>query len=270
LDGNPTAEIGLAWAEEAASRFQASLDLLSVIHPGKAAENGHVEEARVYLQGLQTRIGESGVHVTTEVAVGELADEIPSRATRADLTVMTYQPGPWQFGGALDLLLKNVVNPVVVVRGQAGQRRSLADCTKVLAPISDLPQSMGALPAAVQLCQLLDATLVVCNVVAPTPGAYNKTNPPPEIAEAIQAQVIVGQQLMEHVLKDLTRQGVPVEPVLCIGEPAREIIAAARDCGAGLIAMATRGSGGLSRVMSSVALGVVQASPVPCLLVRPA
>lgn len=266
LDGTPLAETGLAWAREAASRCDASLELLTVIDPEKAATNGHAEEARVYLQEVKQRIGD-GVQVTTNVAVGELSDEIRSRAADAELTVMTYQPGPWQFGGALDLLLQDQVNPVVVIRGQT-RPRPLADCTKVLAPIDSTPQSMAALPDALRFCELLGATLVLCNVVSPIPGAYNKKNPPPDIAAAIQQQVVIGQQILEHALKDLSKQSVPVEPIICVGEPAREIISAARDTGAGLIAMATRGSGSLSRVMSSVVLGVVQASSTPCLLVR--
>jgi nucleotide-binding universal stress UspA family protein len=267
LDGTPMAETGLTWAQDAASRCEASLELLTVIDPEKAATNGHAEEARVYLEGVKERIGE-GLNVTTQVAVGDLSEEIRSRAANAELTVMTYQPGPWQFGGALDLLLQDQVNPVVVIRGQTGQPRSLTNCTKVLAPIDSSVQSMAALPEALRFCELLGATLVLCNVVSPIPGAYNKKNPPAEIAEAIQQQVVIGQQVLEQAMKGLSKQSVPVEPIICVGEPAREIIAAARDTGAGLIAMATRGSGSLSRVMSSVVLGVVQASSTPCLLVR--
>jgi nucleotide-binding universal stress UspA family protein len=267
LDRTPLAETGLIWAQDAAARCDASLDLLTVIDTEKAAANGHVEEARTYLNGVKERIG-AGVRVTTQVAVGELAEEIRSHAAAAELTVMTYQPGLWQFGGALDLLLQDMVNPVVVVRGQSGPPRSLSDCQTVLAPIGTSPESMAALPQALQFCELLGATLVLCNVVSPIPGAYNKKNPPPEIAEAIQQQVAIGQQVLEYAMKDLSKQAVPIEPIICVGEPAREIISAARDCGAGLIAMATRGSGSMSRVMSSVVLGVVQASSTPCLLVR--
>jgi nucleotide-binding universal stress UspA family protein len=106
-------------------------------------------------------------------------------------------------------------------------------------------------------------------VVSPIPGAYDKRNPPREIAEAIEEQIVLGEQMVVSIAMELSKQGITAESVIRVGEPAREIIAAARETGAGLITMSTRGAGSMSRILASVAMGVVQASPVPCLLIRP-
>jgi len=67
---------------------------------------------------------------------------------------------------------------------------------------------------------------------------------------------------------ELTKQGITADSIIRVGEPAREIITAARESGAGLIAMTTRGADSMSRLLASVAMGVVQASPIPSLLIR--
>ncbi|MBF6989992.1 MULTISPECIES: universal stress protein [unclassified Cupriavidus] len=54
----------------------------------------------------------------------------------------------------------------------------------------------------------------------------------------------------------------------CIGEPANEIVAVARNCRADVIVMGTHGHGAfLSAVMGSIAVRVVAAAPVPVVLV---
>jgi nucleotide-binding universal stress UspA family protein len=198
-----------------------------------------------------------------------LGEEIVSRASEAGLTVMTYNASRWRFGGALDALLKNMVNPVVVVRAQEGHTPGAFEINKIIAPIGESARSREALPYAIDLCRVLDAQLVLCHVVIPIPGAYDKRNPPPDFARALEDQTMAGEQLVISVAMELGKQGISAEQILRIGEPAREIISAARETGAGLIAMTTRGADSMSRLLASVAMGVVQASPVPSLLIRP-
>jgi nucleotide-binding universal stress UspA family protein len=270
LDGAPVSETGLTWAHSAASHLGASLQLLRIVDTTHHEANGHVADAEEYLKTLHDRISTTGVPVTSEVAVGSLSEEIVSRSAAAGLTVMTYHTSRWQFGGALDLLLKDMVTPVVIVRGHEGQAPPEFKCEKILAPIGESAKSKEALPAAIELCGLLNATLVLCHVVTPIPGAYDKRNPPPEIARAIEDDVMVGEQIVLSLDMDLRKHGINPETTVRVGEPAREIIAAAREVGAGLIAMSSRRSDSMSRILASVAMGVVQASPIPCMLVRPA
>jgi nucleotide-binding universal stress UspA family protein len=269
LDGTPAAETGLAWARQTAEQCGASLELFTVVDTTEHEANGNVAEAEAYLGAKRDGMAQNGLEVTTRVAVGAPVEQILNRAATANLTVMTYHTRLWLHGGPLDVLLNEMVNPVVVVRGHEGQIGEALKCERVLAPIANTSHSRGALPTAIGLCEALGASLVLCNIVSPIPGAYDKKRPPPEIAQAIDQQVYEAEELVAKAVADLARQGVNAEWMVRVGEPAREIMAAAREAGCGLIAMATRGSDSMSRMMGSVALGVLQASPIPCLLVRP-
>ena len=269
LNGTAAAEIGLTWAQNAASRSGATLRLLVVVNTTEHEANGHVEEAEKYLRWQRDRIAATGLNVDTDIAVGSPGEEILKRAAGAELTVMTYTTSLWLHGGALDLVIKNMVNPLVVVRGQEGRPSRQFECEKVLVPVDSAAHSKDVLPTAVNLSRALGASLVLCRIVAPIPGAYDRSGPPPEIARLIEEETIEADLLLAKTAKESQEQGVTAECFVSIGDPAREIIRAARECGAGLIAMATRGTNSMSRMLGSVALGVVQASPIPCLLVRP-
>jgi nucleotide-binding universal stress UspA family protein len=269
LDGSPAAEAGLAWAHDAAARCGASLELLTIVDNTRAEANGHVQEAEEYLRAHVQRLEASGVPVTSNVAVGALGEQILSHASGAGLTVMTYHTSRWMFGGALDALLKDMVNPVIVVRAQEGHPPPAFDLSRILVPIGESARSQAAIPYAIDICQALGSQLILCNVVSPIPGAYDKRFPPPDIARAIDEQVMAGEQLLLSVAMEVGKQGVTPEQIVRVGEPAREIIAAARETGAGLITMTSRRADSMSRILESVAMGVVQASRVPSLLVRP-
>jgi nucleotide-binding universal stress UspA family protein len=89
-------------------------------------------------------------------------------------------------------------------------------------------------------------------------------------------------QLGEPILKELDAQGY-LEPLVAslkakgvragarvrIGDPATEIVAAAKEINADLIAMTTHGRTGLGRLLfGSVAEAVLRGSPIPVFLLR--
>lgn len=74
---------------------------------------------------------------------------------------------------------------------------------------------------------------------------------------------------LEGIARRLAEQGVEAEVAIRAGDAAQEIVAAAHECRADLIAMGTHGRSGVSRVvLGSVAEAVVRRSPVPVMLVR--
>lgn len=97
---------------------------------------------------------------------------------------------------------------------------------------------------------------------------------PPRYAETRDQAV----ERSEHELLDylaglstfIQESGSKVDVVARLGEPAREIIAFAREGGFDLIVMATHGRSGLSElVQGSIAEAVVKSGVAPVLLVRP-
>ncbi|MGH7695565.1 MAG: universal stress protein [Gemmatimonadaceae bacterium] len=74
---------------------------------------------------------------------------------------------------------------------------------------------------------------------------------------------------LERTARDLEREGLKVEALLAVGDPAREITAAAEREKCDLIAMATHGHKFIADVVyGSVANAVRHATEVPVLLLR--
>jgi nucleotide-binding universal stress UspA family protein len=271
LDGSSVAEAGLSWARHAAGRCDAAVDLFTVVDDGLSDADSHVARARQYLESRGGDIEASGLTANLEVVTGSPAERILNRAADAKLTVMTYGTKRWLFGGALDLMLQNMNRPVVVVRARTGQPPESSNGLKVLVPLDKAPYSCDALPEAQMVAEALGAsTIVLCHVVAPVGPHLDAATAPPGVAGVIEDLMEAAGSFLSGVAKQVTRQGIEVETVVAMGDFSQEIVALAERSQANLIAMATRGTQGLSRVMGSVAYGVLQFSRVPCLLVRPA
>jgi nucleotide-binding universal stress UspA family protein len=265
LDGTPAAEAGLTWAKHLAARWGVSLHLLTVLEGRRAAG---AAPAQRYLKRHKGSIESEGLTVSVEVASGPAAEVIVAKAAEAELTVMTYGTSRWLFGQALDLVLRHAPRPVVVVRAPAAGSRPWRDVSKILVPLDATPESRHSLPAALELARELGASVLLCHVVRPI-GIY--TDPgqaPPGVARALDGCLEEARRFLGRAALEAQGAGVRAEVTATIGEPFEGIVRLAEDSGAGLIAMATRGNGSLSRVLGSVAYPVAQHGRVPCLLVR--
>jgi nucleotide-binding universal stress UspA family protein len=140
---------------------------------------------------------------------------------------------------------------------------------RILVPVDFSPSSDHALAAALDLAGKLGARLFLLHVVPiPLPGweVYGHEFAPEQLIEK-------GREGAERELGALAAArssgAVPIEPLVRVGMPFLEIIAAAREIGADLIVMGTHGRTGLAHVLiGSVAERVVRGSPCPVLTVR--
>ncbi len=265
LDGTPAAEAGLAWAKHLAARCGASLHLLTVLEGGRPNGAG---PAHRYLKRHQKSIEAEGLKVSIEVAYGIAPKVIVEAAAQAELTVMTYGTSRWLFGQALDMVLRHAPRPVAVVRGAATGSRPLRDVGKILVPLDATPESRHALPAGLEVAKAVGGSVVLCHMVRPI-GIYTDPNQaPPGVARALDGFLDEARAFLARAALEAQGAGVNVEVAVMVAEPFEGIVRLADDCGAGLIAMATRGNGSLSRVLGSVAYPVAQHGRVPCLLVR--
>jgi nucleotide-binding universal stress UspA family protein len=77
------------------------------------------------------------------------------------------------------------------------------------------------------------------------------------------------REYLTPVDADLRRQGARVMTDACYGDPVTEIVAAARESGAGLIAMTTHGRSGLGKLLfGSVPEAVLRRAEIPVLMMR--
>jgi nucleotide-binding universal stress UspA family protein len=269
LDCSPAAEAGLYWAVHAAERSQAAIDLLTIVEPEASGRNGRVARAEKYLQAHRTDIETDGLVVRLEVVSGAPPECILNRATDSEITVMTYGTSRWLFGGALDLMLRKMTRPLVVVRAPSGQANRAFDTGKVLVPLDTAAFSSDALPESLALAGALGASIVLCHVITPVGPYLDAADAPPGVTRIFEDLIQEARSFLSREATRIERQGTRVEIVVVVGDASREIVRIAERSQAGVIAMATRGIDSLSRFMGSVAYGVLQFTRLPCLLVRP-
>ncbi|HUO63188.1 MAG TPA: universal stress protein [Terriglobales bacterium] len=122
------------------------------------------------------------------------------------------------------------------------------------------------LPFIFDLAGPLEVTLVRVNVpVRPTivEGAAQPIFEDPEVAR------IDAEEYLAPLAADLRRRGIHVKTQVRKGEAAEEILKAARELNADVIAMTTHGRRGLGRLFfGSVAETVLRESELPVLLMR--
>ena len=129
-----------------------------------------------------------------------------------------------------------------------------------------------ALPHAVALARQFGARLLLVRVVPPVVqplGVEPGFSPASGYAQVIEAESAAARAYVDHLAQRLQQDGITVEALTPLGEPAASILEVAAERGAGLIVMATHGRSGLSRlVFGSVAERVLREASVPLLLVR--
>ncbi len=134
---------------------------------------------------------------------------------------------------------------------------------KVLCPIDFSEHSLAALDVALRVVEQNDAKLYLLNV-APVPAGAAGFQPVP-----LDRYPYVEKDRQQQLAK-LGREKVPglvrYETLVVSGDPAEQILDAARSIEADLIVMGTHGRKGLGHlVLGSVAERVVRESPTPVL-----
>ena len=140
---------------------------------------------------------------------------------------------------------------------------------RVVIPLDGSRLAEGILPFILQIAGPLDLDVVLIRVVQPiVPQAIEGTTY--FTVDDVPARLNEAREYLAPVAADLRRQGVRVTTDARHGEPVTEIVAAARETGADIIAMTTHGRSGFSRLLfGSVAEAVLRQAEMPVLMMRP-
>ncbi len=139
---------------------------------------------------------------------------------------------------------------------------------RALIPLDGSPVAETVIPFILEIAGPLDMEVVLLRVVQPTPPVVIEGSRHVEV-EDVEARRTDAQEYLAPIAVELRGKGVRVETQVRRGIPAEEIVAAAREAGADLIAMSTHGRGGLGRlVFGSVAQAVLRHADVPVFLMR--
>lgn len=112
----------------------------------------------------------------------------------------------------------------------------------------------------------LDMTVMLLHVLEPiTPQVIDGT----VVVDDVEARRREAEEYLAPISAALRAQGVDTAWAIRHGRPADEILAAAQESSADLIAMATHGRTGIGRLLfGSVAEAVLRRAPVPVFMIR--
>ncbi len=296
LDGSSFGEHALPLAAGLARRAGAKLSLVHVhkrdVEPelptltpyqfegltARGLERRTSEEEGEYLAGLSQRLSARAPLALSTAMLGGPVPVALERFVRegdGDLLVMTtHGRGPlgrlW-LGSVADTLVRRAGKPVLLIHAVEGEPAALEAeplVERVLVALDGSSLAEQVLPHAADLARLLGAALDLFSVVTPamvTGGAFG-LRPGAAAGDTIEAAQSYLQRLATTI-----QPGLKVEThATTAADPAAAICAAAAIRGAGLLALATHGRSGISRLVAgSVAERVVHNTFLPVLLLRP-
>ena len=272
VDGSPLAERALLYARRLAHDSNGRIVLLQVV-PASANADATIRTATLYLENLITQFSESSFDRPV-VTAGDPASSILAEVEfhGIDLIVMSTHGrsglGRWIYGSVADAVIRRAAVPVLLVPATGVAEWPDNRALRILVPLDGSELAETVLGAVANLSGTLNAEVLLLRAQeAPTaPEADRSTDSNGELPS--ERDRVDGY--LDRVAAHLRAHGLRVRVETRPGHAATAIVEVTQEQSIDLVAMATHGSGGLTRlVMGSVAASVVQRATVPVLLVRP-
>lgn len=293
LDGSTLGEYALPTALMIARRERATLHLVHVCVVSAPPQmrglafdkDEHSLQARsqMYLDDLAGALTERWeVPIVTSVLDGPVAPALRSYATAtgAELVVMTTHGrgavARAALGSVADELVRSLTVPLLLNR-PGDEALDLLDsaheraCQRILIPLDGSTLAEAALEPAVALGALFGAEYTLLQAIDPPMLGYALTAHAAGIDPAA-LEVWRGEALayLRHVAGRLRARGLRVATEVVFGHAPLAITDYTRSHEIDLVALATHGRGGVTRVLlGSVADALVRSSNAPVLVSRP-
>lgn len=288
LDGSAFAEAALPLALELSRRTGADLHIVTVLEPVTSFayegwEGAAEEWSQEYLRNVLERIGDdAGGAIQHAVLNGHTVEVLQRECEKRDVDVVvmaSHGRGAFSrmwLGSVADGFVRQTHLPVILVRPEE-DAEPVEDFTHsfeiLLIPLDGSKLAESALEHATEFGELFDSAYHLTRVVS-----YPLDIASPYLPHTAQ----LNQQVMEDAKKGaaeylemqagrMRRRGLRVTTSVVVDAQAGQgIIAETEAVGAEMVAMATHGRKGLSRVMlGSAADKVLRGIHVPLLLHRP-
>jgi nucleotide-binding universal stress UspA family protein len=283
LDGSELATRALPYAAALARRTRGRV-LLVHVGPVTTLYEGQRRTTIAASSDVQSLLADAaewlrtqGVDSDSAVVDGEVPPNIlrVAREQGADVVVMSTHGrgglGRVLYGSVADRVVREAALPVMLVPAATEVAWPDEGPLRILLPLDGSDPAERALGPLGELAGAMGAELVLLRVVEPARPAVQRAGFPPTYAVPTapdpEPELEAARAYLEDVAARL-RGKAPVVGVRAeVGSPATTIAALARAEAAHLIAMATHGRGGLTRlVMGNVATGTLQHATTPVLL----
>ncbi len=291
LDGSGFGETALALAAALAERKGCALDLVTVYpstaHPDiSATMSAEIEtwsraRAQAYLESMAEQARRRfNIELRTTVLEGGVTTAIAdhARANPPELIVMSThgRSGPSRLflGSVADRLVRELHCPFILVRPSTPPAEvELPAAARVLVPLDGSPLAESVLDEVERLFSPRLATLRLVRAVEPV-AAFPIGAPmpmPPMEPELLEVRRAAAKEYLEGTAWKLRQSGWRVAyEVVTDRHPADVVLSCAEAHACDLIAIATRGRGGVQRLfLGSVADKVIRGAATPVLVVNP-
>ncbi len=295
LDGSELAEVALDPAIRLALRHDAGVVLASVVSdlppvPLASGDGDLVatwfdeekERANTYLDRIreQVRKDHPELQVETRVEMGPVVSTLLAEAgeTGADLVaITTHGRGAWQrawLGSVADGLVRKAERPVLLLRGGDRSRNLFGEDTSPSRVIVPLDGSRASEQILSPLTSLLPSkggrVTLVSALLRPFPLATTYLPHAVEESNMMEERERRTEEYLKSVAEAWNPLGAEVETRVIGGDDvAQALLELVEEEGADLLALSTRGRGGVSRfVLGSVADKLVRGADLPVLAVR--
>ena len=145
-------------------------------------------------------------------------------------------------------------------------RHRIARYRRVLIPLDGSRLAEAIIPYVLSLAEALYMDVVLVRVVPPAPSPLNTVSM--ARADRMRARMADAHNYLADIAAGLWGRGVRVQTTVRSGRPIAEICAAARECAADLIAMATHERSRHKRLWPSVAEGVLRHGDTPVFVMQ--
>lgn len=261
LDGSAPAEAVLALLRRMLPRQDCRLLLFHAIPFAPGANDRDAEQ---YLRKVSFHLTHEGYPSNYLIRLGSPAPSILDVAAQEQASLVALSThgrsgaARWILGSVAERVLQASTVPVLVERSfPPDTSRGRPDSPRmrnILVPLDGSRHSLGVLEPVLTLARPLDAHVTLLHVTEPSPYEGRWDSPTDAMKEA------------DHSLREAC---IPSRIVHRTGDPGGEILKAATEEPADLIAMTTHGRSGPSRwVFGSVTAKVLRSAPMPLLVVR--
>lgn len=230
-------------------------------------------DCRAYLEAVAGRLGES-IMVDIAMPLGDAVDVILAEIAqrKIDLVVMSThgRPGIGRlvYGSVADEVVRRADVPVLLIPAGCRQAWPEDRPPRILIPLDGSARAEEVLAPIRESFKPLRPEILLVRAVCPPRYSYGDASR--FLERNPEAQAAAARAYLDGVAHGLESVTPTVETCLRLGDPAAVIADLAQEWHADVIALATHGRSGLSRLVTgSVASALVRHGKTPVFIVRP-